>query len=67
MLILELIHALCILCTLNMTIKIWQVLGPRCVSSEDKGNGNVVDSDMKPIHDPKIYLYASYILHMVCT
>ena len=43
------------------------MLGPRCVSSEDKGNGNVVDSDMKPIHDPKIYLYASYILHMVCT
>ena len=65
MVILELIiHALCILCTLNMTIKIWQMLGQRCVSSQDKGN--FVGSDKKLIHDPKICLYASYI-HMVCT
>ena len=65
MLILELIHALCILCTLNMAIKMWQVLGQRFISSQDKGN--VVDSDMKIIHDTKICWYASYILHMICT
>ena len=65
MLILELIHALCILCTLNMAIKIWQVLGQRFISSQDQGN--VVDSGMKIIHDPKICLYASYIFHMLCT
>ena len=65
MLILELVHALCNLCNINMAIKIWQVLGQRFISSQDKGN--VVDSDMKIIHYPKICLYPSYILHMVCT
>ena len=43
----------------------WQVLGQRFISSQDKGN--VVDCDMKIIHDPKICWYASYILHMICT
>ena len=47
-----------------MTIKIWQMLGQRCVSSQDKSN--VLGSDKKLIHDPKICFYASYI-HMVCT
>ena len=49
---------------LKYDIKIWQMLGQRCVSSQDKGN--VVGSGKKLIHDPKICLYASYI-HMVCT